>query len=308
MSHANMIRWDICEADFRCDGSLRDIYITPATLADWRALYLFLRDYAGVEYLVDGVAHPPPISVEEVFAIRSSCSPMLRLRVGRTLLVFHFFCENEIECDFAPDKIASQADFNTLLDFIRQLGEVTHKRVAITQENSQELPFVIYDPEGRKFEHYKNGKAQPQILSPEDSAFWRQAYLDAFVNTSSDHYQRYIASLRRFSDGVHYTGYVWDCLRKPSRITIQRFRLEVVRHPEVFVMADDHSRDRIPGAPLWPYPAYSVACLKPHTLLDLLASLPEDIYIYDSSVSWTLVLTHEDDGKRRICCAVGVEP
>jgi len=31
---------------------------------------------------------------------------------------------------------------------------------------------------------------QPQILSPEDSALWRQAYLDAFVDTSSEHYQR----------------------------------------------------------------------------------------------------------------------
>ena len=29
--------------------------------------------------------------------------------------------------------------------------------------------------------------------------------------------------------------------------------------PEVLVMADDHSRDRVPGPPLWPYRPYSVA-------------------------------------------------
>ena len=147
---------------------------------------------------------------------------------------------------------------------------------------------------------------QPEVLSPEDSALWRQSYLDAFVDTSSEHYKRYIASPRRFSDGIHYEGYLWDCLRSPSRITIQRFRHEVVRHLEVFVMADDHSRDRIPGAPLWPYRPYSVARFHPDALLQSLGSLPEDIYVFNSSVSWTLVLTHEDDGKRRICCSVGV--
>jgi hypothetical protein len=150
-------------------------------------------------------------------------------------------------------------------------------------------------------------QTQPQILSPEDSAFWRRAYIIAFVDTSKDFYQRNIASSHQFSDGVHYTGYLWDCLRSPSRISIQRFSHEVVRYPEVFVMADDHSRDRIPGAPLWPYAPNSVARFEPKALLESLDLLPEDIYVFDSSVSWTLVLTHEDDGKRRICCAVGIE-
>jgi hypothetical protein len=74
---------------------------------------------------------------------------------------------------------------------------------------------------------------QPQILSPEDSALWRQAYLDAFIDTSREHYRRYIASPRQFSDGVHYEGYLWDCLRSFSRITLQRFRHEVARYPQV---------------------------------------------------------------------------
>jgi hypothetical protein len=151
-----------------------------------------------------------------------------------------------------------------------------------------------------------NIETQPTILSSEDSAFWRQTYLDAFIDTASEHYKRYIASPQQFSDGTHYTGYLWDCLRSSSRITTQRFRLEVIQHSEVFVLADDHSRDRIPGAPLWPYPAYSVARFEPQILLESLNSLPEDIYVFDSSLSWTLVLTHEHDSKRRICCAVGI--
>lgn len=148
---------------------------------------------------------------------------------------------------------------------------------------------------------------QLQILSPEDSAFWRQAYLDAFVDTSTEHYQRYIASPRQFSDGVHYEGYLWDCVRSRSRITVQRFRHELACHPEVLVMADDHSRDRIPGAPLWPYAPGSVARFQPQVLLASLDALPEDIYVFDSSLSWTLVLTHSHDDRRRLCYAVGIE-
>jgi hypothetical protein len=149
--------------------------------------------------------------------------------------------------------------------------------------------------------------AQPRILSPEDSAFWRQIYLEAFVDTDSEHYRRYIASPRTFSDGVHYEGYLWDCLRWPADITFQRFCHEVVRHPAVMVMADDHSGDRIIGAPLWPYRQSSVVRFTPRALLESLESLPEDLYVFDDSVGWTLVLTHENDGRRRLCLAVGID-
>ena len=114
----------------------------------------------------------------------------------------------------------------------------------------------------------------PEILSPDDSALWRQAYLDVFINTSSEKYQRDIASLREFSDGFHHVGYLWDYLLSPSRITIQRFYNEVVHYAQVLVMADNHSRDRVPGAPLWPYPLYSVVLFKPPALLQSLDSLP----------------------------------
>jgi hypothetical protein len=149
--------------------------------------------------------------------------------------------------------------------------------------------------------------ATPEVLSPVDSALWRDAYLKAFVDTSCDYYERYIAHPRQFSDGIHYEGYLWDCLRRGQRITVQRFRTEVARYQEVFVMADDHSRDRVMGAPLWPYAPYSVARFKAPALLQSLRLLPEDIYVFDESVSWTVVLTHERDHKRRYCVALGID-
>jgi hypothetical protein len=150
----NMIRWDTCKEDFRSDGSLRDIYITPATLADWQALYPVLRGYSGAEYSVDGVVQLPPDLVEQAFAVRPSGSPMLRFSVGRALVMFHFFSDEEVECDFVPSAITSQGDLDVLLAFVRQVGDTTRKPVVITPENGRELPFITYDPESRKFEHH----------------------------------------------------------------------------------------------------------------------------------------------------------
>ncbi|WP_145076639.1 hypothetical protein [Aureliella helgolandensis] len=148
---------------------------------------------------------------------------------------------------------------------------------------------------------------EPEILATDESALLRQAYVDAFVDTKCDHYAKYIRAERTFSDGKRYEGYIWDCLRQPKRVTFKRFTDTIVRFDQVFVFADDHSRDRVIGSPLWPYAALSVARFHPDTLLKCLPQLPEDIYVFDSSVSWTLILTHEHDRKRRICCSVGLD-
>ena len=137
------------------------------------------------------------------------------------------------------------------------------------------------------------------------AANWRRFFIETFVDSTSEHYQRYIATPRQFSHGIHYEGYLWDCLRSRKRITIQSFRHELAKHGEVFVMADDHSRDRIMGPPLWPFPQFSVARFKSTLLVEWLKSLPYDIYVFDSSMTWTMILTHEYDEKRRYCLCCG---
>jgi hypothetical protein len=149
-----MIHWEKCKKDFRWDGSLGDIYITPALLSDWQALYPLLRDSPGTEYSVDGVVQLPPDSIEQAFAARASASPMLRVKVDRATVVFHFFSEDEVECDFDPRQIASQADLNALLGFIKLLGDATNKRVVITPENAPTEPFISYEPDTKDFQHY----------------------------------------------------------------------------------------------------------------------------------------------------------
>jgi hypothetical protein len=152
-----------------------------------------------------------------------------------------------------------------------------------------------------------NKESELQILDPEESSMLRQAYLDAFINTETDYFRQRIATLKLFSDGMHSEGYLWDCLRTRQRISFNRFILELENRSELLVMADNHSRDRVRAAALWPFPPYSVLQTTSQQLLAILSALPEDIYVFDYSVSWTLVLTHEGDKKRRFCYGVGVE-
>jgi hypothetical protein len=100
----------------------------------------------GAEFFVDGRPTDAPISVEEVFRLRALASPMLRVRVGDMLLVFHFFSECEIECDLDPREVNGQADLDALLGFVREIGDLTGKKAIVTPENGSDVPFIEYDP------------------------------------------------------------------------------------------------------------------------------------------------------------------
>ena len=139
-----------------------------------------------------------------------------------------------------------------------------------------------------------------KIMPAAESTRLRSAYLAAFIDTAGEWYQRTIATPRQFSDGLHTDGYLWDCLRGHTRLPESQLATELQRHADVYALADDLSRERAPGAVLWPFAPGSVISLPSALLWQLLPALPMDLYVFDASVSWTLVLTHEDDGKDRI--------
>ncbi|MDR3458650.1 MAG: hypothetical protein P4N60_14465 [Verrucomicrobiae bacterium] len=150
-----MIPWETVKDDFRWDGSLRDIYITPATMDDWGAVYVLLRDYPDAEFLVDGGKQPLPPKTERIFELHATSSPMLRIQAGRALVVFHFLSSEEVECDVDPREVVSQADLDALLGFVRQLGEATKKKVVITPENLRSEPIISYSPETGAFQYHQ---------------------------------------------------------------------------------------------------------------------------------------------------------
>lgn len=143
-----------------------------------------------------------------------------------------------------------------------------------------------------------------RLLSREKSASVRERFIQTFIDTSSANFLERIAATRSFWDGEKQTGYLWECFRRCNRISYEQFIAGVMRHDPVLVMADDLSRVEVVGAPLWAYPPGSVISLSPDTLIPLLPALPEDLYVFDESVSWTLALTHEHEGQDRICVEI----
>ena len=57
------------------------------------------------------------------------------------------------------------------------------------------------------------------ILDSTKSDTLRCEYIKNFINTSSLYYKENIERKILFSDGLCYTGYLWDCLLKPTVIS-----------------------------------------------------------------------------------------
>ena len=52
-----------------------------------------------------------------------------------------------------------------------------------------------------------------EILPTEQAVALRKAFIQQFVDTTSEHYQKHIAALIQDMDGFCYDGYLWDCLQ-----------------------------------------------------------------------------------------------
>lgn len=148
-------------------------------------------------------------------------------------------------------------------------------------------------------------KQQAIVYPKEDSYLFRNSYISKFVNTNSEHYKKYIESVKEYSDGTCYTGYLWDCLINPVVISIEDVTGKYSFLGNVLVFWDIHTKDRILIDDYWKFGKDTVIEIAFNTLLDNLNYLPEDIYICNRSLDWTLVLTHEDNNGKRICVKSG---
>lgn len=147
-------------------------------------------------------------------------------------------------------------------------------------------------------------KKEVEVLSEGESDILRELYIEQFVDTSKEHYLKYISNRELFSDGACYTGYLWDCLFQSEKVAIQHVFEDLNSYKEVLIFWDIHSCDRILIKDYWKFPKDRVIRINSHAFKKGIEYLPEDIYIFDYSISWTYILTHEDDGKRRICLKI----
>ena len=157
-----------------------------------------------------------------------------------------------------------------------------------------------------------------EIVPTEKAAALRKAFIQQFVDTTSDHYQKHIATLIQYADGFYYDGYLWDCLQD-NKEWKKECRMEeaaaFLRNKEsVFVMWDLFSKERRCSYKLCSlkYPTNTIINVRGDYFAQVVVEewnkeqaaweadcmcqglwLPEDIYCFDESMSWYAIFTHE---------------
>lgn len=131
----------------------------------------------------------------------------------------------------------------------------------------------------------------------------RAKYINTFIDTESEWYQKKIATKREFIDGLYYTGYLWECLLSFKTITEEDLWSQLVMITDnAFVLWDLHSSEKILTKDYWLFPKPSVLLISPKDLREGFQHLPEDIYIFTKEYNKTYILTHEyTDSQQRLC-------
>ena len=141
------------------------------------------------------------------------------------------------------------------------------------------------------------------VYNEKESIFLRELFVVSFVDTDSDYYKSRIKVKRQYSDGMCYTGYLWDCLKYGKIVSIH-FALEFLKaiRSNFYVFWDIHTKDLILEPNYWKYPKNAVLEITADIVLDIIPTLPEDCYFFDDSLSWAIALTHEETKPgRRLC-------
>lgn len=134
------------------------------------------------------------------------------------------------------------------------------------------------------------------ILDSTKSDTLRCEYIKNFINTSSLYYKENIERKTLFSDGLCYTGYLWDCLLKPTVISECKANQFLQGKRRMFIMWDIHSCERILIPNYWKFPKTKIISTDAG-IESFKHDLPEDVYIFDDTFSWSVIYTHETDEK-----------
>ena len=157
-----------------------------------------------------------------------------------------------------------------------------------------------------------------KIVPPEKATALRKTFIQKFVNTTSDHYQKHISTLIQYTDGLYYDGYLWECLQGNDKYQLE-CSMDVAADflkdkKNVFVMWDLFSKERVNDNKYFSldYPKDTIISMQGDLLGQQVVTewhteqsawrkncqpqnlwLPEDIYCFDECMDWYVIFTHE---------------
>lgn len=140
-----------------------------------------------------------------------------------------------------------------------------------------------------------------KVLDTIHSDKLRFNYTQKFVDTTKDYYIKLIEHKTQFSDGMCYVGYLWDCLKNPRVISEADASRILHKKQNLYIMWDIHSCERILIPDYWKYPKTSVLLTEMWSD-SFKENLPEDMYLFDETFSWSVIFTHETDEQNNNYC------
>ena len=153
----------------------------------------------------------------------------------------------------------------------------------------------------------ENFKKEMQILEDRKAEAYRKLYINKYINTDSKYYIERIENLRLFSDGLCYIGYLWESLKSPIFIHEEQIEQYRSKLKQVLIFWDNSSKDRIYIKDYWKFGKKTMVRVDYNLFLDHANFFPEDVYLTDETLQWTIVFTHEDDiNNRRLIMQVGL--
>jgi hypothetical protein len=150
-------------------------------------------------------------------------------------------------------------------------------------------------------------------LGDEESLRWRNWYIGRFVDESSEQYVRRISKYQGDPGKFSRAGYLWDCLRDLTSVPLigwDDIADKVKSLKQILICWDFRSVEHLDRdiREKWPFGHFGVLQVDSETLLRGIDFLPEDLYLFDRTLSWTLILTHEyfDGNDKRLCYQIGL--
>lgn len=144
-----------------------------------------------------------------------------------------------------------------------------------------------------------------KIINDEKKIVLREKFIDSFIDTNDEYYLELIEKRITYSDGLCYSGYLWDCLINVEVIDESYIQVLSGGFNSVYAMWDMHSCEKINIPNYWRFAKDDIIEGSFEDILKGEKYLPEDVYFFDESMMWCLVKTHEDIYGKRYCLKSG---
>lgn len=145
-----------------------------------------------------------------------------------------------------------------------------------------------------------------KVLQKDESSLVRELYIYAFIDSESEWYINHIKTMQCCVDGLCYDGYLWECLKKGYKFISVQHAIDILQSKKyIYLLYDLHSCEKILQPNYWKYAKAAVLFGSTEEFLSEMPHLPEDIYVFDDTFTWSVIFTHEITEKgRRICMCV----